>query len=129
MNWTKIWNWIEHNRFSVIVPVMAIVLWIVAVGCTPQTLSPLSGKMVTAAELQVDFNTAMARFELASADLERQAEMQAKFNELLLVLASGSVADWPGLLQMIIGGGLIGFMADNVRKNGVIGGLKKSKSA
>ncbi len=127
MSWTKVWNWLEHNRFSVIVPVVALVLWIVAVGCTPQAVSPLSGRLVTAAELQVDFDTTMARFDLASADLERQAEMQSEFRELLLALASGSIADWSGLLQMLLSGGLIGFFADNVRKNGVIGGLKRNK--
>lgn len=125
MNWSKVWNWFEHNRFSVIVPVVALTLWLVAVGCTPQTVSPLSGRLVTAAELQVDFDTTMARFELSAIDLEKQAEAQSEFRELLLALASGTIADWSGLLQMLVTGGLVGFFADNVRKNGVIGGLKK----
>jgi len=33
-----------------------------------------------------------------------------------------------GLLQLIFGTGLIGFFADNVRKNGVIAGLKRNKT-
>jgi len=125
--WTKIWKWIEHNRFTVVIPLIVLIFWIIAVGCTPETKSPVTGKLVTAAELQLDFDTVMASFELAKVDLERQAEMQTKFTEALMKLASGNVADWPGLAQMLIGGGLLGFFADNIRKNGVIGGLKRNK--
>ncbi len=123
----KIWEWVEHNRMTVIVPAVALMLWFAAIGCTPETRSPVSGQMVNASELQLDFNTVMASFELAKVDLEHQAEMQGKFKDALLALASGSVADWPGLLQLLVGGGLLGFMGDNLRKNGVIGGLKRNK--
>lgn len=123
----KIWEWIEHNRMTVIVPAVALILWFAAIGCTPETRSPVSGRMVNAGELQLDFDMVMASFELARVDLEHQAEMQGKFKEALLALASGSVADWPGLLQLLVGGGLLGFMGDNLRKNGVIGGLKRNK--
>lgn len=127
MEWKKIWRWIDHNRFTVVIPIAALAIWLAAVGCTPETLSPLSGRMVNASQLQVDFDTMMASFELAKGDLERQALMQAEFTKAILMLASGSVADLPGLLQLLLGGGLLGFAGDNIRKNGVIGGLKRNK--
>lgn len=126
-NWLKVWKWIEHNRFTVIVPVLAIILWTIAVGCTPEVASPLTGRMVNAAQLQIDFDTVMASFRLAGENLERQALMQAEFTKILLGLASGGIADWSGLLQLLLGGGLLGFMGDNIRKSAVIGGLKRNQ--
>lgn len=127
MNWKKIWKWVEHNRFTVAIPIIGLGVWLIAVGCTPETLSPLTNRMVNASQLQIDFDTMMASFEFAKADLERQALMQAEFTKAILMLASGSVADLPGLLQLLLGSGLLGFAADNIRKNGVIGGLKRNK--
>ena len=129
MNWQKIWKCIEHNRFTVFVPVIAIIIWLVAVGCTPVTRSPVSERMVNAAELEMEFDSVMKAFDLAKIDLERQAKMQGEFKKAIMALATGSVADWPGLLQLLIGSGLLGFAGDNIRKNGVIGGLKRNKSS
>ena len=122
--WLKVWKWIEHNRISVIVPVLMLILWTVAIGCTPVTESPTTGVLVNAAELNVDFDIVMASFELARVDLERQAAMQDEFSKAVLTLASGSVAGWPGLVQMLVGGGLLGFIGDNLRKGTVISVLK-----
>lgn len=124
----KIWKWLEHNRFTVIVPLVGLVLWGIAVGCTPEVQSPLTGQMVNAAELQLDYDITIKKFEAAKVDLEQQAEQQAAFKEALLALASGSVADWGGLLQLLIGGGFVGLIADNARKSGVIGGLKSNNN-
>ena len=33
-----------------------------------------------------------------------------------------------GLVQLLVGGGLLGVLGDNVRKNGVIGGLRSKSS-
>ena len=126
---TKIWKWIDHNRWTVIMPVVATVLWVIAVGCTPEVQSPTQpGRMVNAAELQIEYDYMIAQFDEAASDLDRQAEAQAEFKQLILALASGSVAGWPGLLQMLFGGTLLGVAGDNIRKNGVIGGLKRNKN-
>ena len=39
-------------------------------------------------------------------------------------LASGGVADMPGLLKLLLTGGGLGAIADNIRKRGLISGLK-----
>ena len=129
----KIWDFMDHNRFTVICPMVAIIIWLLAVGCTPLTPSPRDeGRMVNAAQLGIEYEQWMAdqkvmekRFEAAGQDLERQAQANEEFKQLLLTLASGSVADWSGLVQLLVGGGLLGVVGDNIRKNGVIGGIKR----
>ncbi|MBE0534535.1 MAG: hypothetical protein IH624_02620 [Phycisphaerae bacterium] len=132
----KVWKWVEHNRFTVVCPVTAAILWLGAAGCTPVTQSPMdAAAMVNARELSVEYQRWLAqqkvmeaRFEAAGQDLTEQAEANVRFTEALLSLASGSVASWPGLAQLLVGGGLLGVVGDNIRKNGVIGGLKKAQS-
>jgi hypothetical protein len=131
---SKVWSWIEKNRFTVLIPLIGWVVWIVAVGCTPTTQSPFDpDKNVTAMELQQDYliwqkenEIVMTKFENAGQDLQRQADEQAKFFEVITTLASGNVADLPGLIQLLLGSGVVGLFADNIRKNGVIGGLKRN---
>jgi hypothetical protein len=130
----KIWNVLEHNRFTVVCPIVAALVWMSAVGCTPVTFSPTEpGKVVNARELNTEYqvwlaqNKAMeAKFTAAGEDLKEQAAQQEQFKQLLLTLASGNVADWSGLVQLLVGGGLLGALSDNIRKNGVIGGLKRA---
>jgi len=133
---SKVWSWIEKNRWSVIMPLVAIVLWlVVGVACIPTTTSPIRPDvLVTAEELQLDYqtwlndcNSVARRFEFAKADIARQVEQWGKFQEALVALASGSVTSWPGLLQLLLSAGAIGLFADNIRKNGVIGGLKRNR--
>ena len=133
----KIWNTLEHNRYTVICPLIAILIWVIAVGCTPLTLSPLEPpRLINAQELKTEYevwltqNKAMEiRFAAASEDLKAQAQKQEEIKQTLLALASGSVADWPGLMQLLVSGGLLGVVGDNIRKNGVIGGLKRAAKA
>ena len=131
----KIWKVIEHHRYTVVCPVIAVLVWTAAVGCTPMTASPLDeAKLVNASQLSIEFKSweakqaiVAAKFEAAGEDLTRQAEANEAFKQTLLTLASGSVADWSGLVQLLVGGGLLGVVGDNIRKNGVIGGLKRNK--
>lgn len=130
----KLWEWIEYNRFVVIVPIMASIVWIVAVGCTPTVISPFDpGIEVTATELARDYDiwlkqneATLIAFEAAGKDLERQREAQAEFLRMISTLASGGVADLPGLIQLLAGGSLIGAVGDNIRKRGLIAGLKRN---
>ncbi|HBE02410.1 MAG TPA: hypothetical protein DC049_08025 [Spirochaetia bacterium] len=131
-----LWSWIEKNRFTVILPVMGLILWVVAVGCEPATPSPFSGKLVNAEELKIDFlawqnqqEVIMEKFKFAEADIAKQKAAWDEFTQVLLQLASGSVAGWPGLLQILLGGGILGVVSDNIRKNGVINGQKMSIKA
>lgn len=133
----KIRKWIDHNRFVVIGPIVAILIWAYALGCTPVTTSPLDlGRMVNVQQLDIDFKTwqaeqeiTAAKFEAAGQDLARQEEQNAKLKETILGLASGGIPDVPGLLKLLIGGGGLGAIVDNIRKGGVIGGLKRNKPA
>ena len=131
----KIWKVIEHHRYTVVCPVIAMGLWVAAVGCTPMTQSPVDEtKQVNARQLSIEYQgwqaqqkVIEAKFEAAGEDLTEQAEANEVLKQTLLTLASGSVADWSGLMQLLIGGGLLGVLGDNVRKNGVIGGLKRNR--
>jgi hypothetical protein len=136
MEWKKFWKTIEHHRYTVMAPVIGAVVWVAAVGCTPMTASPLDeAKLVNASQLSIEFKSwearqtiVAAKFEAAGEDLTEQAEANEAFKQTLLTLASGSVADWSGLVQLLIGGGLLGVVGDNIRKNGVIGGLRSKTS-
>jgi len=129
-------KWLDYNRFTIVAPIVAVVIWLVAVGCQPTTPNPLNpDQQLSAAALETEFGVwqirqkeIMLRFEAGRADIVQQQE---KWNELqagLMQLASGSVADLPGLMQLLLGGGLLGFLTDNVRKRGVIAGLKRNKA-
>ena len=131
----KIWKWLNHNRFVVIGPIVGLMLWTYALGCTALTQSPLDvSRMVNAGQLEIDFKTwqsqqeiMAARFEAAGKDLVHQEEQNAELKETILGLATGGIPDMPGLLKMVMGCGLLGAIGDNVRKGGVIGGLKRNK--
>lgn len=132
---SSVWSWIEKNRFTVLLPMIFLIVWIVAAGCTPVTLSPVTpGRYVNAAELQTEYQVwlkeneaVQIRFEAGGEDIRQQEERQTKFLNFLVTLASGNVADLPGLLTLMITSGAGGFLLDNIRKNGVIAGLKRNK--
>ncbi len=131
---TKVWKWIEYNRFTVIVPVAACIMWLIAVGCTATVPSPISpGVLVDAAQLHLEFEVwqndqevMLLRFEAAGQDLEAQKEQQAAFIEFITQLAAGAVTGWSGLIPLLVGGGLLGALSDNIRKRGLIAGLKRN---
>lgn len=135
--WGNLWDVIEKNRYTVIMPLVCMALWLCAVGCTPTTLSPVdSTRLVNAAVLETEYQVwvkqneaVQLRFEASGEDLKRQAEQQEQFKQIITRLATGQVADIGGLAQLLIGGGFAGAFFDNVRKNGVIAGLKRNKKA
>lgn len=131
----KIWKWIDHNRFTVIFPVLAVVIWIIGASCSPQTASLLiPGRMINESQLSLEYKTWQAqqeimilKFEAAGEDIQEQKEDQAKLQEFLIALASGNIADLPGLITLLISGGGLGAIVDNVRKRGLIAGLKRNQ--
>jgi len=133
----KMMKWLNHNRFVVIFPVVGLMLWAYALGCTPLTMSPLDpGRMVNVTQLDLDFKTwqsqqeiMAAKFEAAGLDLKQQKAGNEKIKTTLLGLATGGVPDVPGLLKLLIGGGGLGAILDNIRKGGVIGGLKRNRES
>lgn len=132
----KIWSVIEKNRWTTIIPIVGIILWIMlSFSCVPKTDSPIrTNSKVNAVQLSQDYERWKAeikltakRFEDAAADIERQQEQWGTITNLLMKVASGGVTDYQGLLNIVLGSGLLGIGADNVRKNGVIAGLKRGK--
>jgi hypothetical protein len=130
----KITKWINYNRFIVIGPIVAAIVWGFAVGCIPQTESPTRpGYLVSAPQLQTEYTVWLKqqeieqiRFTAAGEDLEQQKAQQAEFMQLIVKLASGGVADLSGLIQLLAGGTLLGAVSDNIRKRGLIAGLKRN---
>ncbi len=131
---TKVWKWIEYNRFTAFVPVAACIIWLIAIGCTTTVPSPTTmGVLVDAGQLQLEFEiwqndqeVMLLRFEAAGKDLERQKEQQAEFVGFITQLAAGTVTGWSGLIPLLVGGGLLGALSDNIRKRGLIAGLKRN---
>jgi len=133
----KITKWLNHNRYVLIFPVVGFMLWAYALGCAPETMSPLDpGRLVNVTQLDLDFKTwqsqqeiMAARFEAAGTDLEQQKAGNEKIKETILSLAAGGIPDVPGLIKLLIGGGGLGAILDNIRKGGVIGGLKRNRES
>jgi len=128
----KIWKWIEYNRFVFIGPIIGLVIWFYAISCTPLTESPLNpNRMVNELQLSTDLKIWQAqqeimiiKFEAAGQDITEQKEGNKKIESMVLDLASGGIPDLPGLLKLLIGGGGLGALGDNIRKRGLIAGLK-----
>ena len=120
-------NWLSHNRFIVITPILVIVLWSVAVGCTPTVVSPVSNQKATADVLKIEYDTTMAKFDLAVSDLERQYEQQEVIMQAINALASGQITNWGSLVNLLIASGGVGLVFDNRRKDTVIASMKRVK--
>ena len=129
-----VWKWIDHNRFIVIGLIFCALLWFYAAGCAPETQDPRNPlQLVTVEQLQISFqqwendqNIMAAKYDQAGKDLERQKEQTAALQDLILNLASGGAADLPGFLKLLIAGGGLGAIADNIRKRSLIAGLKRA---
>lgn len=134
--WEKIKKFISYNRFLVIGPIVGILLWFYATSCTPETRNPTApDQFINAVELKASFESwqadqtrIAALYEIAGEDLQQQEENNLKIQELIMGIATGGVADMPGLLKLIIGTGAIGAIGDNIRKRGLIQGLKRNKA-
>jgi len=132
--WPKITKWIDRNRFIVIFPIISILIWITAASCTPVVSDPIEpSRQVDAVQLQNSFEVWQAeqlvvakRYELAGKDLQRQAENNAKIENFIIELAAGGTTNIPALIQLLIGGGALGAITDNIRKRGLIAGLKRN---
>lgn len=130
----RIWENIEHNRFTVLALVFSAVLAVGAYSCTPTVQSPISGQVVGPAELQTEFRvwqkkveSESLQYEAAAEDIERQAEQIAEVQKALVGVVNTVNPAAGGLLTTILGSGVVGLFADNIRKNGVIGGLKRNR--
>jgi len=133
---TKIWSVIEKNRWTTIVPISGLILWfIVSLSCSPKTESPIRiNSKVNIIQLEQDYLSWKAnaeltakRFEYAVEDIDRQQKQWNEITKILMKVASGGITSYTGLLNIVFASGLLGVSVDNVRKNGVIAGLKRNK--
>jgi len=135
MDFSKIRKWIDHNKFFVVGAIASVVFFFVAASCTPTTQSPVDpAVMVNAPELESEFLTwqkqqeiTLARFDLARVDIEAQEKAWNEIQQAIVTIASGGIADLPGFLQLLFGLGGVGAITDNIRKRGLIAGLKRNK--
>lgn len=132
----KLKKFISYNRFLVIGPIVAALLWFYAASCTPVTRDPiLQDRFVNAMELKASFESwqadqarITALYRIAGEDLKQQEENNLAIQDLIMGIATGGVSDMPGLLKLLIGGGALGAIGDNIRKRGLIQGLKRNKA-
>ena len=142
MDFSKIWKWIDHNKFFVICVIASVVFFFVAASCTPTTQSPVDpAVMVNAPELELECLTwqiqqeiILARFDHArqikvtrDAYLEAQEKAWNEIQQAIVTIASGGIADLLGFLQLLFGLAGAGAITDNIRKRGLIAGLKRNK--
>lgn len=130
---SRVWAFIRHNRYTVILPLLALGLWLYAGGCVAVTSNPINEiQQVNARELQVEYESwvkqceiIQLRFEAAGRDLTEQYNAQSRFLNFIVQLSAGAAPDLPGLLKLLVGAGILGLGGDNARKSGVIGVMKK----
>ena len=126
----EILTWIKHNRFTVVLPVIGLIVWITAIGCEPFTISPVSGKEVNVTQLQIEYDATLAKFDAAVEDIERKYEQQEAILQAITQLATGDIVDMQGAISLLIGAGGVGVLFDNRRnrrKDTVIAAMKKRK--
>jgi hypothetical protein len=128
----KIWKFIEYNRWLCAALVLVAVATFGGFYCTPLTQSPMdTARMVDERQLAIDYKTwqseqtvTAAKFESAGEDLQEQAARNTQIENMIGSLATGQLPDVPGFLKLLLGAGGIGAVYDNIRKRGLITGLK-----
>lgn len=133
----KVTKWINYNRFLVIGITIAIGVWIFTSCGTPQTESPYrTGVYVTSDELEIEYsrwiadqNTIAKKFVAAGKDLEKQQAGQNELKKIIVDVANGDITSGKTLLLTLLTGTAGGSLIDNIRKRGLISGLKANVKA
>jgi hypothetical protein len=128
----KIWQFIEYNRWFVAGVILALAVTLGGIYCVPVTPSPLQpAKMVDEKGLALEFKTwqmqcqvMQDQFTAAGEDLQAQAARNGQIETMIVDLASGRIPDIPSFLQVLLASGGLGAVYDNIRKRGLISGLK-----
>lgn len=121
----RIFDWIGKNTSTVVIPLLLLAAVLVTGACVPVTESPLTGKEATIVELDRDYQVMLIGFEAAATDLETQYSQRAEVMKIITAVASGQVTTAPGVLSLMLGGGLLGVGIDNRRKDTVIKAMKR----
>ena len=119
---------------TIIAVVLALIIGVIGFACTPATKSQLDpARKVDARELNIEYQIWLAeqqvqqrRFELAAEELDAQAEQLTALGDIVQTLASGGVPNVPGLIQLVLGAGVLGLVTDNVRRTKATIAAKKA---
>jgi len=125
-------NWISYNRGLVAGLILGLIMAVILISCVAETASPLDPqKIVDANGLALEFsiwqaqNTITAKkFEFAMDDIKQQTENQAQIEKAIITVAQNPTNAW----QLFADGTLLGVLFDNIRKRGLIAGLKRNKT-
>jgi hypothetical protein len=128
----KIWKFLEYNKWFVLGVILALAVTLGGIYCVPLTPSPIEqARRVDEKGLSLDFKTwqmqcqvMQDRFTAAGEDLQAQAAMNGQIQSMIIDLASGRVPNVPAFLQLLLASGGMGAVYDNIRKRGLISGLK-----
>jgi hypothetical protein len=128
----KIWTFMNYNRWLVAGVILALAVTLGGIYCVPLTPSPLrEEKLVDEKGLQLEFKTwqmqsqiIQDKFTNAGEDLQAQAARNSQIQAMIVDLASGRMPDVPAFLQVLLASGGLGAVYDNIRKRGLISGLK-----
>lgn len=125
-------NWFSYNRGLVAGIILGVIMSVIAASCIPVTASPLDPqKIVDANGLQLEYKAwqleqeiTAEKFRIAAVDLQKQAENQEIIEKAIITVAQNPTNAW----QLLADGVLLGAVFDNIRKRGVIAGLKRNKA-
>jgi len=127
-----IWKFVEYNRWFVAGVILSLLLTLGGIYCVPLTSSPLQpAKMVDEKGLALEFKTwqmqcqvMQDQFTAAGEDLQAQEVRNGQIETMIVDLASGRMPSIPSFLQILLASGGLGAVYDNIRKRGLISGLK-----
>jgi len=124
-------KWVSHNQGIVAAIVLVTILLLWTYGCQSRVQSPINGRMVTRAELQLELDLTAKKFEtdldtlqkqaaLRYRELDRQEVLKQKLYEFASLSAANNTFNPTGLITLA--GTLLGLGAvvDNRRKDTVI---------
>lgn len=121
MNWTKIKDLFNHERYQVIavLATAAFLFWFF--GCESKVQSLANPQvLITRASLEAEVDFYLAQAEIRFKDLDKQDEFKRLLVEKTLLVAEGGAVNPYGIIATILGILGIGATVDNVRKRNVI---------
>lgn len=134
---SAVWSFVEKNRFLLVCIFLSMFIFFYGSCMEPVTSSVLNPeKSVTAKQLELEYvqwlhdvNEQSMKFNFASDDIAAKKASLDKLYNCISQLAQGNVGGFEEGMLFLIGGGGLGAIVDNIRKRGVISGLKMMKKA
>ena len=132
-------SWISHNQGIVVGLILSVILMLWTFGCESQVKSPVSGDMVTRAELNLEVDIQVKQFEtqldniqkqaaLQFVALDRQDEIKSKLYEFAAITAQSNTFNPTGVITLVgsilaMGLGVDNRIKDKIIKNRPLNGV------